>query len=111
MKLPNAQRADYLKKIQCYCLNFNHSRGKDKAYLFRGKLGITLENAEILIQALQKAIITEQAILNKQNDFGKYYNLKFFLATEQGESWILSTWIVRTGEDFPRLVSCYPLRK
>ncbi|WP_370630535.1 DUF6883 domain-containing protein [Synechocystis sp. PCC 7339] len=56
-------------------------------------------------------MITEQANLHKQNDFGEYYNLKFFLKTEHGESWILSAWIVRTGEDFPRLVSCYPIKK
>lgn len=111
MKLPNPQQADYLEKIQNYCLNFNHGRGKNKAYLFRKKLGITLDNVEILIEALQKAIMTEQVILHKQNDFGKYYDLKFFLKTDQGESWVLSAWIVRTGENFPRLVSCYPLRQ
>ena len=111
MKLPNPERADYLKKIYTYCLNFNHDRGKDKAHLFQKKLGITLDNADILVETLQKAIIMEQANLHKQNEFGEYYNLKFFLKTEQGESWILSAWIICTGEDFPRLVSCYPIRK
>lgn len=111
MELPNPELADYLEKIKNYCLNFDHGRGKDKAYLFQKKLGITLENAEILIQAIQKAIITERAVLHKENDFGRYYNLRFFLRTEQGESWILSAWVVRKGENFPRLGSCYPVRK
>ncbi|WP_228016635.1 DUF6883 domain-containing protein [Synechocystis sp. LEGE 06083] len=86
MKSPNAAQADYLEKINNYCLNFDHGRGKDKAYLFQKKLGITLENAEILIQAIEKATITEQALIHKENNFGKYYNLKFFLKTEQGKS-------------------------
>nr|WP_228024153.1 DUF6883 domain-containing protein [Synechocystis salina] len=49
-----------------------------KPIYFKKKLGITLENAEILIQAIEKATITEQALIHKENNFGKYYILKFF---------------------------------
>ncbi|MBD2652338.1 hypothetical protein H6G45_02280 [Synechocystis sp. FACHB-383] len=35
-----------------------------KPIYFKKKLGITLENAEILIQAIEKAIITEPETLN-----------------------------------------------
>ena len=111
MKLPNPQKADYSQKIFNYCLNLDHDRGKDKAYLFREKLGITIDNADMLVTALQKAIMTKPEVFQKENDFGKYYNLKFFLTTKKGESWILSAWIISTGEDFPRLISCYPVRK
>lgn len=111
MKLPNAIRADFIGKLENYCLNPHHDRGKDKARLFQEKLGITLQNSEILSAALQNAIIREEATLHKNNDYGTYYNLRFFLKTEIGESWILSAWIVRKSENFPRLVSCYPVKK
>ena len=111
MKLPNAINADFIGKLENYCLNPHHDRGKDKASLFQEKLGITLQNSDILSSALQNAIITEEATLHKSNDYGTYYNLRFFLKTEMGESWILSAWIIRKSEDFPRLVSCYPVKK
>ena len=37
------------------------------------------------------------------------YVLDFSMSGPAGEAQIRSTWIVRTGEDFPRLTSCYVL--
>ena len=62
MKLPNGHVADLGNKIEEYSLNLNHQAGKNKAILFASKLGITLENAELLKQALKEAAI---AILNQ----------------------------------------------
>ncbi len=111
MKLPNGHLADLGNKIEGYCLNFNHNKGKHKARLFQSKLGITFTNSNILKQALTEAAINETAIPKKQDKYGTYYTMKFTLKTNFGESLILASWIIRNTEDFPRLTSCYPVEK
>ena len=111
MKLPNGHKADLGNKIEGYCLNHKHQIGKHKATLFQRKLGITLENTELLKNAIKQAAINEPAIIRKVNEYGTHYNLKFLLKTDVGESLILTAWIIRTGEDFPKLTNCYPIKK
>ncbi|WP_293332223.1 DUF6883 domain-containing protein [Microcoleus sp. CAWBG58] len=79
--------------------------------MFASKLGITLKNAEMLKQALKESAINEDLVIQKNNEYGTHYNMKFLLKTEVGESLILAAWIVRSGETFPRLTSCYPVKK
>jgi hypothetical protein len=111
MKLPNGHQADLGNKIENYCLNPNHQKGKNKATLFKNKLGINLTNADILKKAIKEAAINESVIIRKVNEFGTHYNMKFFLKTDVGESLILVAWTIRKGEDFPRLTNCYPVNK
>ncbi|WP_333308608.1 MULTISPECIES: DUF6883 domain-containing protein [unclassified Microcoleus] len=79
--------------------------------LFARKLGINLENAEMLKQALKEAAINEDVVIQKNNEYGTHYNMKFLLKTEVGESLIIAAWSVRSGETFPRLTTCYPVQK
>ena len=53
MELPNKHQADLGNKIENYCLNPNHQKGKNKATLFQNKLGINLTNADILKNAIK----------------------------------------------------------
>ena len=111
MKLPNGDRAYLGDKLERYCLNPNHSKGKNKANLFRQRLGITLEQKDVLKAALLKAASYEEAKLTRSDQFGRYYNTRFFVETDEGKAWVLGCWIVRSGEDFPRLTNAYPVRK
>ena len=111
MKLPNGELADLGNKIDGYCLNSTHSKGKHKARLFQSKLGITQNNSFILKEALLEAAIQESVTLKKQDKYGTHYIMKFALKTDVGESTILASWIVRANENFPRLTSCYPVDK
>ncbi|NJN62185.1 MAG: hypothetical protein HC795_12200 [Coleofasciculaceae cyanobacterium RL_1_1] len=111
MTLPNADRAQLGNKIDDYCLNPNHRKGQHKSRLFQKRLGITLNNADQLKNAIRRAALTEPATLRKTNEFGRHYNLKFWLETNTGSSLILTAWIIRTDEDFPRLTNCYPVDK
>ena len=111
MKLPNGHLAELGIKIEEYCLNPDHRKGQHKARLFQSKLGINRNNASILKQALRKAAIQESVTLRKQDEHGCHYTMKFWLKTTIGESLILVGWIVRHGEEFPRLTSCYPVEK
>jgi len=109
MKLPNANRANLGDKLERYCLNPEHSKGKHKALLFKQRLGITLANKEILENALKKAVMEGEAELYKIDQYGAHYDLKFQFCTEFGESLILSCWIIKITEDFPRLTNTYPI--
>lgn len=111
MKLPNGHQADLGNKIESYCLNPHHQKGKNKATLFQNKLGINLDNADILKKAIKQAAINESVIVRKVNEYGTHYNMKFRLTTDVGESLILVAWVIRTGEDVPRLTNCYPINK
>lgn len=111
MKLPNGDRADLGDKLEQYSLNFQHPKGKDKAAMFKNRLGITLANKEILKFALLEIAANEEVVIYRNDQYGTHFNIKFLMRTEMGSSLILSCWIVRTGEDFPRLTNAYPVNK
>lgn len=111
MKLPKGQLAWLGDKLDRYVLNSQHPKGKDKATLFRNRLGITLENKEVLESALLDAARNLEAVVYKQDAYGTQYDIKFSMTTEVGHSLILSCWIIRVDEDFPRLTNAYPVNK
>ena len=108
MKLPNGQRADLGTKLEDYTLNPLHRDGRHKARVFESALGITFENADVLRAALRHAAANSDAALMKGDQgFGEMFVLHFALTTNKGTATILSAWIIRHGEDFPRLATCY----
>src|SRR5688572_12542705 len=110
MKLPNGDRADLGAKLEDYCLNPFHIRGQHKARLFELLLGITLQNKDVLASGLLNAAANSQEAIEKgDSGFGKTYVLEFDLSTQKGRARIVSAWIIRRGEDFPRLTTCYIL--
>ncbi|MEO0686967.1 MAG: DUF6883 domain-containing protein [Cyanobacteria bacterium J06649_11] len=52
----NSKQAILGNKLERYCLNYQHLQVKHKALLFERKLGITVNNKEVLEQAILKAI-------------------------------------------------------
>ena len=63
MKLPNGDRAEIsMQKLIGYCLNLEHSSGKHKARVFQSRLGITVENAEVLHSLIQRAAIEGEVV-------------------------------------------------
>lgn len=108
MKLPNGERADLGVKLEDYVLNPLHREGQHKAHVFASVLGITEANAQILRNALLDAAASSDCVESKgDNGFGMIYVLRFPLATTKGAATVLSAWIIRHGEDFPRLMTCY----
>lgn len=111
MKLPNGERAVLGDKLERYCLNPQHLQGKHKAIMFQQRLGINLENKAILEEALLQTAINNKAVIYKEDRYGVHYDIKFPLKTKFGESLILSCWIIRKEENFPRLTNAYPVDK
>jgi hypothetical protein len=110
MKLPNGDRAIIdERKVVDYCLSNEHDDGKHKARLFRELLGITLDNAGLLLDALSEAATTGKGVPGKLDHYGQRYVVDFPLHGPGGVATVRSAWIVLSGERFPRLVSCYIL--
>jgi hypothetical protein len=108
MKLPNGVRADLGSKLEEYVMNPRHQRGRHKARVFESVLGISIANLDILRQALRDAAATADDVEARGDDgFGEVYVLRFRLVTDKGAATVVSAWIVRRGEDFPRLTTCY----
>jgi hypothetical protein len=115
MKLPNGDRAIVdTRKLQEYCLNPQHPRGRHKARVF-ASVGIRRDDAEEISIALLAAASSGEARLTTANLYGERYIVDFDLVREGRAALgkrtvkIRSTWIVRTGEHLPRLTSCYVL--
>lgn len=110
VKLPNAHRAVVdVAKLRDYCLNPAHPRGRHKARVFAAALGMTAAEAYALRGALVTAAQTEQAVAGESDRYGIRYVLDFVMTGPAGRASVRSSWIIRTGEDFPRLTSCYIL--
>ncbi|MFH1923383.1 MAG: DUF6883 domain-containing protein [Planctomycetota bacterium] len=110
MRLPDGDRAIVdEQKIVGYCLSQDHDDGKHKARLFREVLGITLDNAGSLVDALKEAAATGEAMPGKLDHYGQRYVIDFRLQGPGGIAAVRSAWIVLATEQFPRLVSCYIL--
>ena len=108
MRLPNGVRADLGTKLEDYILNMGHREGRHKARMFQSVLGIGTDNADILRRALlNAAAVSDQVEARGDSGFGDVYVLRFPLSTILGTGIVLSVWIVRHGEDFPGLATCY----
>jgi hypothetical protein len=108
MKLPNGDRADLGTKLEDYSLNPLHRHGQHKARVFESALGITLANKEVLAHALLAAAKnSDEFVALGDNGFGETYTLRVQLTIGKGSATVLSAWIVRCNEDFPRLTTCF----
>jgi len=109
MKLPNGDHAIVeIRKLLGYCFNSQHPRGRNKARVF-ASVGIREADAEELRAALLAAAGGADAEIGIANVYGQRYIVDFDLVRQGRTVRIRSTWIVRVGDDLPRLTSCYVL--
>ena len=109
MKLPNGHRAIVeIRKLLEYCLNSQHPGGRNKARVF-ASVGIREAGAEELRTALLAAARDAEAEIGLANVHGQRYIVDFDLVRHGRAVRIRSAWIVRAGDDLPRLTSCYVL--
>lgn len=110
MKLPNGEQADLGTKIEDYSLNSLHREGQHKARVFASALGITHDNADLLRAAVLVAAAESHEVESRGNNgFGEVFVLRFPMKTDRGTAMLLTAWIIRQSEDFPRLTTCYIL--
>ncbi len=110
MKLPNAENAFIdIRKLRDYCLNMEHLRGRDKARVFVATLGLTADDAQELQAAILKAVLIHPAQPARVDEYGRRFAVDFVLKRGERTATIRTSWIIRRGENFPRLTSCYML--
>ena len=114
MKLPNAERAVVdIEKLRDYSLNPNHPEGKHKARVFLAALGLKADDAERLREMIMEAILISEARAEQATAYGQRFVVDFYVTgfdrLVTTTKTMRSAWIIRNGEDFPRLTSCYIL--
>ena len=109
MKRPNGHMAVVdLRKLEDYCLDPSHLRGRNKARVFAA-IGLRRSDADELRAILLNAAATEDCRTGEYTPYGERLILDFDLFRNGQSVTIRSAWIVRTGKEQPRLTSCYVL--
>lgn len=110
MKLPNPHLAVVdVRKLQEYCLSTVHPRGRHKARVFLAVLGIEKRDWKLLYDGLMKAAAHQEAVPGELDEFGQRYILDWRMRGPAGEGLVRSLWMVRTNENFARMISCFVL--
>jgi hypothetical protein len=108
MTLPNATAAVVeIEKLRDYCLDPDHPRGKHKARVLRAALGITQEDSESLRLKILDGVGSGHCEQGECDDYGTRFSVELNVEMNGMHAIICTGWIVRTGEDFPRLTTCY----
>lgn len=108
MQIPGCDRAVVdIHKLRDYVLNPEHPRGQHKARVFAAALGITASEAEELSNEILNNVCSDKAVATELDKYGQRYYVDFFMMYETKPVTVRSTWIIRIGENFPRLTSCY----
>lgn len=107
MKLQNADRAIApQEKFTDYLLS--HAKGEGKAAFFQA-FGFSVERWDELASALREHASSYEVETTEQTRHGTVYTVVGRLACPDGRAPLVrSVWIVRPGEDAPRLVTAYP---
>src|SRR5712691_7301558 len=110
MHLPYSDEAILdIRKIEDYCLSPSHPRGRHKARVFRETLNLQRSDAAWLRDALLEAARSNEASEVAVDAWGIHWRLDATIR-RQGKSAVVRTiWIVRTGENVPRIVKCLVL--
>ncbi len=112
MKLPNANHAVIeIEKLRNYCLSAIHPRGRHKARVFMSALGMSADDSEELRKAILSAILSADATPTEQDEYGQRYIVDFTMKRQGLQAEVRTAWIIRSGEEIPRLTSCYVLQE
>jgi hypothetical protein len=104
-----AQAILELRKLEDYCLNPGHPRGRHKARVFRDALGIGRSDASWLRERLLAAGRDGEAIEVAGDRSGRRWRIDVPVTRQEKSAVIRTIWIVRTGEQTPRFVTCWVL--
>ena len=103
-KLPNYTNAVIaIEKLSEYSLNELHPVGKEKAIVFKSPR----DNRRTRYRGLQNNPCSEKV----GDKYGKRYLVKMKLCIFEKEAVVITSWIIKEGEDFARLTTCYIKRK
>jgi hypothetical protein len=109
-RLPNAEQATLdIRKLERYCLDPSHLRGRHKARVFREALDIGQRDAAWLRDTLLEAARSTEALSIGSDAWGAYWRLDVPIRRQNKSAVVRSTWMVRIGESRPTLITCWVL--
>jgi hypothetical protein len=98
-----------LGKLENYCLNPAHPRGRHKARMFYTVLGIQPGHATWLRAAILNGLNESDAVKLGDDQFGARWRVDMMIARQDRRAVVRTVWIVRSGEAVPRFVTCWLL--
>lgn len=109
MRLPNADLAVIEPaKLYGYLLSRSHPVGRFKAAFFL-ELGYSPEDWRRLETDLRSQHLSRDATPEDASPYGQKYEIRATLVGPSGRAAeVVSVWVVRAGEEFPRFVTAYP---
>jgi hypothetical protein len=112
MKLPNFERAVVSQeKVIDYLLSDTHHDGRHKA-VFLKRFGFRVEEWEGLALALREHAAEHDITGVEVSRYGQRYVIEGSLRSPDGRNPLIrSIWFMEAGEDTPRFVTAYPLRR
>ena len=107
-RLPQGGRAILdMRKIEDYCLDPRHLHGRHKARVFLRALALTRADSIWLGQALLEGVRENDATEIATDRFGTQWRVDVPITRHGQHAVVRTVWIVRTGEDVPRFVTCW----
>ena len=107
-RLPNYKNAFIaIEKLTEYCLNNFHPIGKHKAAVFNSALDLNFNDALLLKNQILEGLAINECIKTIGDAFGQRYNVEMKIRIFDKEALLVTAWIIRTIEDFPRLTTCF----
>ena len=112
MRLQNHERVVITReKVVNYLLSDTHRDGRYKAVFFR-RFGFAVEEWEQLASALREHAVQHDIIRVEVSSYGQRYVIEGSIRSPDGRNpFIRSIWFIEAGEDRPRFVTAYPLRR
>lgn len=109
MKIQNIDKAVVSpEKIKNYLLSLSHPVGRFKAIYFN-KLGYSLDNWEILVEAFIYILHNNKPRKLIKNDFGVKYEVAGEINGKQNKKYnIITVWIIIKDANYPKFVTAYP---
>jgi len=78
--------------------------------MFAAALGYRRFDHARLIKQIKQGILGHEAVPIDLTPYGARFRVEIPIAGSTGSAIVRTLWIVRTGEDVPRLTSAYPIR-
>lgn len=98
-----------IRKIEGYCLSPSHPRGRHKARVFGEALDLQRGDAAWLRDVLLEAARSGEASQIAVDPWGTHWRLDATIKRQEKSAMVRTIWIVRTGENVPRFVTCWVL--
>jgi hypothetical protein len=108
--LPNYNEAVLeIEKLEGYCLNPLHPRGCHRARVFAKALGIKTEDTAWLHATILAGLQLNEAVAQEMDVYGQRWRVDMLLSRQSRRTVVRTIWLLPTGQDKPRFVTCWVL--